>query len=73
MPGGAQGLRYLRRFLTYGHLLASGSKDGELKVWDVQKRKELATLVPQKGRVNAVSFSPDGKTLACGARRTSNL
>jgi WD40 repeat protein len=50
--------------------LASGSNDGTLKLWDVAKAKERATLRPQsdlkENRVHSVVFMPDGKTLALG-------
>src|SRR5262245_51076703 len=36
-----------------------------VKLWDVDKRKALATLRPPLG-VASLTFSPDGKTLAMG-------
>jgi WD40 repeat protein len=38
-----------------------------VKPWDVQSRKELATLKGHVGTVWSVAFSPDGKTLASGS------
>lgn len=52
-----------------GKTLASGSKDGSVKIWDMQAGKELRTLqivepsADRKGVTN-VTYSPDGKTLA---------
>ena len=37
---------------------------GEVKLWDVNTRKELADLRGHKNRVWTVAFSPDAKTLA---------
>jgi WD40 repeat protein len=55
-------------------LLASGSgvwsmpntpdQPGELKLWDVETRKELASLPGHTDRIWSLAFSPDGKTLA---------
>jgi WD40 repeat protein len=39
---------------------------GELKLWDVRTKKELANLVGHIGPIYAVAFRPDGKTLAAG-------
>jgi WD40 repeat protein len=54
-------------FNKTGKLLAScGNQETDL--WDVQKRKLLATLTSNSGEVNAVAFAPDGNVLvtACG-------
>jgi WD40 repeat protein len=40
---------------------------GEVKLWDLTTGKELATLRDHKDRIWAVTFSPDGKTLATGS------
>ncbi|MEH1998927.1 MAG: hypothetical protein V7L00_09300 [Nostoc sp.] len=51
-------------FSPDGKLLASGSGDGTVKLWDVAIGKELNTLKGHSGRIYSVSFSPDGKTIA---------
>lgn len=48
-----------------GTLLASGSYDTTLKVWDPGTRELLATL-PHEGPPTALAFSPDGAWLATG-------
>lgn len=47
-----------------GKLLASGSDDRTVKLWDVASGKELATLTSHTHAVYSVAFSPDGKLLA---------
>lgn len=41
--------------------------DYDLKLYDVEKRRERRTLKGHGGRVEAVAFSPDGATLASGS------
>ena len=56
-------------------ILASGSRDNTVKLWDVSTRRNIATLgAPNSptaggyiGRVYSVAFSPDGAILAAGA------
>jgi WD40 repeat protein len=47
-------------------LLASGSSDNTVKLWDTTTKRELRTIAGHKGPVNAVAFSGDGKWLASG-------
>jgi WD40 repeat protein len=49
-----------------GKVLATGSEDGTVKLWDAAAGKERTTLTGHKGKVFAVAFSPDGKLLASG-------
>jgi WD40 repeat protein len=48
-------------------LLASGSHDKTVKLWEVATGAERATLKSHQEAVNCVAFSPDGKTLASGS------
>eukprot|EP01036_Dinobryon_divergens_P057021 gene57021-76133_t len=49
-----------------GTLLASGSYDGELKLWDVTSGALLGTLKLDGERVTSIAWSPDGRKLASG-------
>lgn len=54
-------------FNPTGKILASGSADETIRLWDVEKRRQMARFRGYTGTVNAVCFSPDGNTLASGS------
>jgi predicted NACHT family NTPase len=65
--------RYLQRhtssvtsiaFSPDGDILASGSSDATIKLWDVASGQLQATLEGHTSAVESVAFSPDGQTLA---------
>lgn len=54
-------------FSPNGSLLAAGSQDGMVLVWDVKKgQAPLHTLGTGSNKVWKLAFSPDGQTLASG-------
>jgi len=51
-------------FSPDGTRLASGSAEGELRIWDVAQRREIAALEGHTAALNDIVFSPDGRLLA---------
>ncbi|MET0645310.1 MAG: caspase family protein [Pyrinomonadaceae bacterium] len=47
-----------------GKLVASGSRDQTIKIWDVATGLELRTLLGHGNTVRRLAFSPDGRKLA---------
>ena len=55
-------------FSADSRLLASGSKDTTLKVWDVATGKMKEDLIGHQDEVYAVDWSPDGGRVGSGGR-----
>ena len=54
-------------------ILASGSEDTTIRLWDAINGNEILTLPTYTNQVFAVAFSPDGKILAGGSVYDSQL
>ena len=50
-----------------GRLIASGSRDQTIKLWNLQERKEIFTLSGHSNTVFSVCFSPNGKFVVSGS------
>ncbi|HLP91387.1 MAG TPA: hypothetical protein VK184_22740 [Nostocaceae cyanobacterium] len=55
-------------FSPDGKILASGCTDKTIKLWQVNNRQEICTLIGHNDDVYSVAFSPDGKILASGSK-----
>ena len=54
-------------FSPDGRILASGSSDRSVKLWDVESGEVIHLLRGHYNWVNSVSFSPDGTKVASGS------
>ncbi len=66
LPGHSNFVRSVA-FSPDGKMLASGSWNGEIIIWDVASRSMLKKLSGRSGAIWSVAFSPDGKLLASGS------
>ena len=67
---GHTGNVYGLAFKPNSYLLASGSRDDTVRIWDVgdiNNLRHVRTLRGHTGDVNSVAWSPDGRTLASGS------
>src|SRR6266480_3269294 len=50
-----------------GRILASGSNDNTIRLWDAQTGQALQTLSGHSETVLSIAWSPDGRILASGS------
>jgi len=53
-------------FNSHYNILASGSADGSIILWDASTRRPFNKLLTKKRSGGSLAFSPDGRTLAFG-------
>ena len=54
-------------------MLASGSRDDTVRLWNANTGQLTRTLSVDMGRVDSIAFSPDGHTLASGSLRSGDI
>ena len=54
-------------FSPDGKTLANGSRDGKIRLWNIDSGKLKKTLLEHQGFINGLAFSSDGKFLASGS------
>ena len=67
-----RGLKHLRLIRT-DTLLASGSRDDKIILWNLETQEVIHTISEHEDDVWAVAFSPDGTRLASGGGDTVSL
>jgi RNA polymerase sigma factor (sigma-70 family) len=67
LRGHADGIE-VAAYAPDGKLVATGSQDGTVRLWDGAGR-EVRRLEAKDGMVYALAFSPDGRTVAAGGKR----
>lgn len=73
MKGHENGVRTLA-FAPTGKMVATGSYDKTIKLWNLDSRREVESLTGHADTVYGVRFSPDGRMLAsCSADRSIKL
>jgi WD40 repeat protein len=55
-------------FSPNGQIVATASKDGDVRLWDLTTGVQRRTLKGHFGSINAVAFSPDGQMVVSASR-----
>lgn len=51
-----------------GTYLAVGGDSGDVRIWDMKTRRQIATLSGQAGEVESSAFFPDNQRIAVGGK-----
>jgi len=70
-PGTEQSRRLA--FTPDGRSIATGARDGTVRLWDLASRAELLRHQTVKGEVESIAFSPNGEMLAVASRHEAAL
>ncbi len=58
------------KFSSDGRTLATGSRDGTIRLWDIKASRHLHTLEGHESSIRSIEFSPDGNTFASSGSKT---
>jgi WD40 repeat protein len=67
------GVAWCVAFSPDGKTLAAGLESGEVRLWDVAARREVARLGGHGGRVRWLGFHPDGRSLVVAGGFADNV
>lgn len=63
-----EGAEEVQTDTTAGFRLASGGEDGRVRIWDLHKRKSVASLEAHASVVRSLDYSPDTSSLLSASR-----